>query len=249
MSAPIRSFTVFLCGKCGSEINTTMAYRDDGKTEIRVTPCEKCLQDAKAQGQIEVTHETLGEQRKVVDMKTWVDEKTGLEWLVNAANFGKMSWEDAKTWCRTLGSGWRLPELQELISIIDYSQKHPALPRDHPFENVFPGFYWSNTVDAYPESTAVWGVDIDHGSVYCTNRHYKRWAWPVRTVNHFRPQRKVVDYDVLIEAPEQLPVAVKKRLKDGWELLGGVAVYYSTTGVLQRPTLQLVQAVVKYDGY
>ena len=64
---------------------------------------------------------------------------------------------------------------------------------------------------------------------------------------YYGPQRKVVNYDVLIEAPKQLCMEIRKRLKDGWELLGGVSVYYSTTGALQRPTLQLVQAVVKYE--
>jgi hypothetical protein len=45
---------------------------------------------------------------------------------------------------------WRLPNVRELQSLIDYGNYNPALPTGHPFTNVQSvGWYWSSTTYAY----------------------------------------------------------------------------------------------------
>lgn len=84
--------------------------------------------------------------------------KKGLIWLKDANCAGATaSWNDALNFCNSLKSGscglsdgskagdWRLPNLTELESLIDYSRYDPALPQGHPFTNVNSDYYWSST--------------------------------------------------------------------------------------------------------
>lgn len=60
-----------------------------------------------------------------------------------------IAWQTALNTCYALGGTWRLPSVNELLSIIDYSKSiNPAVD-----ENIFPGMeesqpYWSSTTDA-----------------------------------------------------------------------------------------------------
>jgi len=222
-------------------------------------------------------------------VKTWIDEKTGLEWLVDANYFGRLPWINALSACKYLiGGGFRLPTVAELFSLLDYSKCMPAVRDDVGIDNILSTSYWSSVPYSNHDSYA-WRVFLYYGQVNYELKKTQLGVLPVRVAEvtedeqseanplrgvmpcsfvrsvdsqkhtflddvgtwhhkpYYGPQRKVVDYDVLIEAPEQLCMEIRKRLKDGWELLGGVSVYYSTTGALQRSTLQLVQAVVKYE--
>jgi Protein of unknown function (DUF1566) len=79
------------------------------------------------------------------------DNLTGLMWLKNADCFGQFrTWAQALTDANTLSNGtcgltdgsvagdWRLPNVKELLSLIDYGHFDPALPAGHPFVNVPP---------------------------------------------------------------------------------------------------------------
>jgi hypothetical protein len=88
---------------------------------------------------------------------TVTDQLTGLVWLKNAATFGNAIWPTALTEVAALASGangltdgskagdWRLPNLNELESLVDVSQSNPALPQGNPFTNVSNGIYWTST--------------------------------------------------------------------------------------------------------
>ncbi|NIO68243.1 MAG: DUF1566 domain-containing protein, partial [Anaerolineae bacterium] len=43
---------------------------------------------------------------------------------------------------------WRLPNVRELQSLIDYGRQTPALPSGHPFTGVQSSLYWSSTTHA-----------------------------------------------------------------------------------------------------
>ena len=85
------------------------------------------------------------------------DNLTGLIWLENANCFGLRNWTNALTDANTLSGGscglidgsvagdWRLPNLRELQSLIDYQNYFPALPTGHPFSGVQSNNYWSST--------------------------------------------------------------------------------------------------------
>jgi hypothetical protein len=103
---------------------------------------------------------------------TVTDNLTGLIWLKDANTFGvKKTWAEALSAAATLASGtfnltdgsqagdWRLPNLRELQSLIDYGQFNPPLPATPPFTGVQPYFYWSSTTDA-SNTTLAWDVDL-----------------------------------------------------------------------------------------
>ena len=85
------------------------------------------------------------------------DKLTNLIWLKDANCFGGRTWAQALMDANTLASGrcgltdgsvagsWRVPNLKELESLIDYSAFNPALPAGHPFSSVQLTFYWSST--------------------------------------------------------------------------------------------------------
>ena len=111
-----------------------------------------------------------------------LDRKTGLIWARNANLAGKqLIWEDATNHFQNLAlgycKGWRLPTKEDLSSLVDASQRDPALPKDHPFSNV-QFSYWSST--AYEaDSGFAWHVSVNFGFVgYCRKTaHY--YVWPV----------------------------------------------------------------------
>jgi hypothetical protein len=73
-----------------------------------------------------------------------VDGLTGLTWLKNTdAAGGGVDWDQGLAMARRADrerlagrSGWRLPTINELESLVDVRRRDPALPEGHPFENV-----------------------------------------------------------------------------------------------------------------
>ena len=124
---------------------------------------------------------------------TVADNFTGLIWTQNANLFSQQNWNGALTSCNSLGSGtyglsdgskagdWRLPNVRELQSLIDYGRLSPALPVGHPFANVQPFYYWSSTTYAgYPGNA--WFVSLNNGSTAKDGKGYSYsiFVWCVR---------------------------------------------------------------------
>ena len=88
---------------------------------------------------------------------TVTDNLTGLTWLQDAACFPATIWSAAVAAVNQLGNGacglndgstpgqWRLPNLNELESLVDVSASDPALSPNSPFVNISNGIYWSST--------------------------------------------------------------------------------------------------------
>jgi hypothetical protein len=88
---------------------------------------------------------------------TVTDHLTGLIWLKNAGCFGPAFFATALTDVNQLASGacglkdgskagdWRMPNINELESMVDVSQSNPAIPAASPFTNVSNAIYWSST--------------------------------------------------------------------------------------------------------
>jgi hypothetical protein len=119
------------------------------------------------------------------------DNLTGLVWLKHASCFGAEPWADALSHANTLASGacgltdgsaagaWRLPNLAELLSLIDYGRAGPALPANHPFSGVSYGNYWSSTTCAAHPIDA-WRVLLNDGFVSHIDKASSLDVWPVR---------------------------------------------------------------------
>jgi hypothetical protein len=141
------------------------------------------------------------------------DNLTGLIWLKNAnctetvggvaRSSGLLNWPAALTWSNHLASGkcglsdnsvagdWRLPNINELRSLADYSRHDPNLPMGHPFSDVQSVWYWSSTTNPEAPSSA-FNQGISRGSVHSSGkltgsggrqRDSGLGVWPVRDGN------------------------------------------------------------------
>jgi Protein of unknown function (DUF1566) len=95
-----------------------------------------------------------------------LDRETGLVWEQSPSTTGDI-WYGQSVHCINLNTGgrtgWRLPTIQELLSLVDRSQSNPSLPSGHPF-TVQSSAYWSATT--YASNTAVaWFVNVANSSV------------------------------------------------------------------------------------
>ena len=123
---------------------------------------------------------------------TVTDNLTGLIWLKNANCFGNRTWTNALSDSNSLANGscsltdsssagdWRLPNINELHSLVDLTKSNPALPTGHPFTGVQSYYYWSSTTyESFPNYA--WDVDMSSGYVDNTFKDgYSHYVWPVR---------------------------------------------------------------------
>jgi len=118
-----------------------------------------------------------------------LDKETGLVWAKDANMDGSKEWQDAINFCANLSisdrKGWRLPEREELASLLDMSVSgSPKLPDGHPFTNVQSYFYyWCSTPYASNTAGWAWVVSMDNGYVGCDVKDSNLYVWPVRSDN------------------------------------------------------------------
>lgn len=107
------------------------------------------------------------------------DVQTGFIWE-QSPDFFHGAWTEAIAHCqaKTVGGqrGWRLPPIKELASLIDTSQKDPALPSGHPFGNIKSSIYWSSTPSETDDIVA-WHVSFFTGEVVTDQKSQTRRAW------------------------------------------------------------------------
>ena len=115
------------------------------------------------------------------------DNFTGLMWARNAHLLGIVTnWYYSIDYCTNLTYGgysdWRLSNINELLSLIDFSQQPPQ-PAGNPFNNIqmWNKEYWSSTTYR-PFTNQAWIIEMGFGS---TGREDKSGAddhqvWPVR---------------------------------------------------------------------
>ena len=137
---------------------------------------------------------------------TVTDNLTGLIWLKNAYTAGaQRDWPTALSDidqlntdgtmngndCGDTSNGgshqtdWRLSNVKELQSLIDFNQHDPSLSFGHPFLNVQFADYWSATTYVYYNDNA-WYVNMNRGSVRIGEKistTYLRCVWSVRGGN------------------------------------------------------------------
>ncbi len=115
---------------------------------------------------------------------TVTDRLSGLMWTQNAdkAN-GKVDWEEAVLGAKSCTDGgytdWRLPNRNELESLIDLGRYNPALPTGHLFIGILPSYYWTSTTPANNEDHA-WIVHFYIGFVTHDDKGGSHHVWYVR---------------------------------------------------------------------
>ena len=123
---------------------------------------------------------------------TITDNLTKLIWMKNANAFGGRTWAQAISAANSLQAGqqsgltdgskagdWRLPNVRELQSLVDYGRYNPALPAGHPFTNVQSSYYWSSSTYA-GYTTLAWYVHFNGGHVGLDDKSYSSYVWCVR---------------------------------------------------------------------
>ena len=91
---------------------------------------------------------------------TILDNLTGLVWLQDADCFSSRDWQQALDNANSLAApscglsdgsragDWRLPNVKELQSLLDFGQVNPSLSQGHPFLKLSSDYYWSSTTRA-----------------------------------------------------------------------------------------------------
>jgi len=99
---------------------------------------------------------------------TVTNTATGLMWQQATAP-GTYTWEQALTYCENLTladkSDWRLPNRNELQSIVDYNRVNPAIDTTF-FSGTVASFYWSSTTNGNDTDGGAWLVHFADGYVY-----------------------------------------------------------------------------------
>lgn len=113
---------------------------------------------------------------------TIIDSDTGLMWQDNRdATTVTKNWADAIEYCEDLSlagySDWRLPNIDELLSITDDTKYDPAIK--YGFKNPSGGYYWSSSPGVSGDSGA-WGVGFTGGHDYWNDKSYASYVRCVR---------------------------------------------------------------------
>ncbi len=119
---------------------------------------------------------------------TVMDRGTGLMWVqhtdvarVPLDWYGCLEYVDRLNRLGYAGyRDWRLPNLNEMASLLDWTRFGPSLPAGHPFTGVA-DWYWTGTTKA-EYASAAWRVYLFLGNIdYVPKRYVKSYLWPVRS--------------------------------------------------------------------
>ncbi len=122
---------------------------------------------------------------------TVTDTRTGLMWVKNPHTDlpkvfkDQMTWKDAIEACKDLDfaghKDWRLPTIEELRSIVDYTRDKPAINITF-FPDTKKSWYWTITPTSWSSDNA-WVVNFNGGYVGCDDRDRDSGSYvrPVRS--------------------------------------------------------------------
>ena len=96
------------------------------------------------------------------------DSRTNLEWQDdysdNSNSLKQTTWQNAIDYCENLNldgkSDWRLPNTNELVSLVDDKKYNPSI--DAIFQNTNSNYYWSSTTRVGNYNNA-WIVSFGYG--------------------------------------------------------------------------------------
>ncbi len=135
------------------------------------------------------------------------DTITGLEWQdyeiiskpwVSAENWINHNYNDtsddtAVNYCLDLplqGGGWRLPYIEELQTLVDYSQVDPATTQGV-FDRIDSGYYWSSDTYVYDFSYA-WFLNFKDGMTHWSSfKNHSNYVRCVRGVQFAYPLYRI----------------------------------------------------------
>lgn len=113
-----------------------------------------------------------------------LDKETGLVWE-RTPSLGRLPWDAAivQSFSKAIAGrkGWRLPAIEELLSLVDPAQASPTLPAGHPFQTIKTDyFYWSSTMGMTNVPTCAWGYNFGNGDTSNVLKSATAYVWFVR---------------------------------------------------------------------
>ena len=110
-----------------------------------------------------------------------VDRKTKLIWE-RSPQTDLRSFADAQAYCASLqlegATGWRLPTMRELMTIVDVRARNPAIDRKAFPSTAYAEPYWTSTVygdtSGCKNKSCTWLVDFGSGSAGPTSSTYNQ---------------------------------------------------------------------------
>jgi len=110
------------------------------------------------------------------------DSLTGLTWTRRNVGGKRMTWSDAKAACTAAREGgfddWRLPTIQELLTLVDYSRTQPAIDPAFECES---NWYWSATPYSASPAGCAWSVGFGYGDSFCNDQDGESCVRAVRS--------------------------------------------------------------------
>ena len=92
----------------------------------------------------------------------WATERDG----AGCNNGAAFNWQSAVEWANNLTfagySDWRVPNIRELLTLVDYGRYDPAIDPVY-FPETRQGYYWSSTSYKRYPNRGVWCVDFRNG--------------------------------------------------------------------------------------
>ena len=118
---------------------------------------------------------------------TITDKQLNVMWIKNPqeiSGFNKsLTFDEAKSACAKLSfagkSDWRMPTVEELRSIVDYTRHDPVWDTDV-FDGKHDNWYWTSTVCSWKKDAA-WCVGSNHGGVSNLGKLSRTYVRPVRS--------------------------------------------------------------------
>ncbi len=153
--------------------------------------------DGDIQAGLAFDYQTAAPDRTQPDQVVTIDRTTGLMWASDGRGKGcfngqSSTWSAALVWASNLEfagyDDWRLPSLQELLSLVDYGQFYPALSSEH-FPNTEPqqgvladnlSGYWSGTTYWYPVGAQAWIISFSSGYIVPRDKSDRNYVRAVR---------------------------------------------------------------------
>jgi len=118
-----------------------------------------------------------------------IDSKTTLEWqddysdIDNGGDIKYATWTEAIDYCEALSlngkDDWRLPNKNELLSIVDYSREYPSLSSIFENNARYCHCYWTSTTYAVSTDSA-WSISFRYGETSFRNKNDNNYVRCVR---------------------------------------------------------------------